>query len=159
MNKVKKVEETKAKELSRKLEGLQEVAIIHDKDGKEHKVITTFSPMWVLDTYTVPEGVHVAYTAFKDSGETPIEWREPEFRGSKGLLKTKLSVIRKAIVSGVFNPSSGYIFGLIHPDNQKEIDYYKKVGTHMDEVEIEGQKWIRSYIHVTEFMVDNKQDD
>jgi hypothetical protein len=142
--------------LQEKLKGLEEIALIHDKDGKEHKVWTGAYLALVIGSSLIEDDEPIASTCYLATGEHRGEWRKEKFRESKGLLETRLNVIKKAIAVGILNPSTGYLYGMIHPNNKASIKFFQNMGVHTDEVEVDGKKWIRAWVHVTEMMIEGK---
>jgi hypothetical protein len=154
-----KMKQVKVKEptLQEKLVALTEEALVKNDKGEERKVVTSMYVAYVVETESAEvDNLPVAFTIFRESGENVFEWREPSYRGSKRLLATRLNVIKNAIAGGAMNPLSGYIFGWVDPDNIAEVEYFRKMGCHLEEEIVKGKKWIKIYTHVSEFMTDGK---
>ena len=63
------------------------------------------------------------------------------------VMEAMAGAVKQDVKNG-FNPTSGFIFGHTHPENKVVLNMLQNLGLSFEEVEKDGEPWIRWFISV-----------
>lgn len=66
------------------------------------------------------------------------------------VMEAMAGAVKQDVKYGMFYPSSGFIYGYTHLNNKKVLELIEYLGLHIEEVDRDGEPWIRWYISAEE---------
>lgn len=103
---------------------------------------------------TKPDGIPIMGYLLMDDGEIKSVWIDSDFRRNYILTKVYEESLSKVITSGQFISSTGSLYSIIHPTNERCIKFVKRLKPSriLESIEMEGEKWIQGSISVKDLL-------
>jgi len=95
----------------------------------------------------------IYFFGITDDGMIRSLWKSPQFKFDDALRLKMGKMMVDALELGYIMPESGYLYGMVKPDNVEANAWASDEGiAECDEIEVDGVKWNRWRTSVTDFL-------